>query len=155
MISQLIDRARGTEPKSSSKKRSKKQKTDNSGVVFSVVAVVVIFGSLLGIVVVQTFIVQNRVQLDAINAELELAREHNQQLRLEVIELEAPERILETAVNRLGMTRPAERTYLPGHDPDLVEIDPPGIADPFGPGELPEHLQVAENAGVALAVETP
>ena len=117
---------------------------DNSGVVFSVVAIVVIFGSLLGTVIVQTFIVQNRVRLDAVNAELESAREENQRLRLEVIELEAPERILETAVDRLGMTRPAERSYLPGLDPDLVEIAPPGVGDPFGPGELPEHLLVVE-----------
>ena len=46
------------------------------------------------------------------NVELEEARERNQQLNLQVIELEAPERILETAVSRLGMTRPPERTYL-------------------------------------------
>lgn len=117
---------------------------DGSGVVFSVVAVVVIFGSLLGIVVVQTFIVQNRVRLDAVNADLDDAREINQQLRLEVIELEAPERILDTAVTRLGMTRPAERTYLPGKDPDLEEIRPPGPGDPFGPGILPEHLRDPE-----------
>lgn len=121
--------------------RQKERSDDNSGVVFSVVAVVVIFGSLLGIVVVQTFIVQNRVKLDAVTSDLSEARELNQQLRLEVIELEAPERILETAVTRLGMTRPAERTYLPGIDPDLVEIAPPGLGDPFGPGVLPEHLR--------------
>lgn len=113
---------------------------EGSGVVFSVVAVVVIFGSLLGIVIVQTFIVQNRVQLDAVNVELEEARERNQQLNLQVIELEAPERILETAVSRLGMTRPPERTYLPGLDPDLEVIGPPIVGDPFGPGVLPDHL---------------
>ena len=86
---------------------------DGSGVVFSVVAVVVIFGSLLGIVVVQTFIVQNRVRLDAVNADLDDAREINQQLRLEVIELEAPERILDTAVTRLGMTLPPSAPTYP------------------------------------------
>ena len=115
---------------------------ESSGVVFSVIAVVVIFGSLLGIVVVQTFIVQNRVHLDAVNVELEQERERNQQLTLQVIELEAPERILETAVSRLGMTRPEERTYLPGLDPDLDLIAPPVVGDPFGPGALPEHLLV-------------
>ena len=130
------------------KRARRNPRPDNSGVVFSVVAVVVIFGSLLGIVIVQTFIVQNRVHLDAVNAELELAREHNQRLRLEVIELEAPERILETAVDRLGMTRPAERSYLPGLDPDLVEIDPPGVGDPFGPGELPAHLQIQQTGEI-------
>lgn len=112
----------------------------SSDVVFPVVAVVVVFGSLLGIVVVQTFIVQNRVQLDAVNSELSTAVERNRELRLSVIELEAPERILDTAVSRLGMIRPDERTYLPGIDPDLVEVRLPPSGNPFGPGPLPESL---------------
>lgn len=118
------------------------ERRERSGdVVFSVIAVVVVFGSLLGIVVVQTFIVQNRVELDAVNSELSVARERNQELRLRVIELEAPERILDTAVSRLGMIRPDERTYLPGVDPDLVEIRLPPPGNPFGPAPLPASLQ--------------
>ena len=109
-------------------------------VVFSVVAVLVVFGSLLGIVAVQTLIVQNRVQLDVVNTDLDAARERNRQLRLEVIELEAPERILETAVARLGMIRPDERTYLPGLDPDLESVRVPPSGDPFGPAPLPASL---------------
>ena len=131
-MTRLLDRFRASE----------KAAAGSSRVVFPVVAVVVIFGSLLGIVVVQTFIVQNRVQLDAVNVELAVERELNQQLRLEVIELEAPERILDTAVTRLGMTRPEERTYLAGIDPDLVEIAPPGSGDPFGPGPLSDELLI-------------
>ena len=128
-----------------SRRRAATPVEEGSGVVFPVVAVVVIFGSLLGIVVVQTFIVQNRVRLDAVSVELEQERERNQQLRLQVIELEAPERILDTAVTRLGMTRPEERTYLPGLYPDLEIIAPPAAVDPFGPGVLPdEFLEPAE-----------
>jgi len=104
------------------------------------VALLVVFGSLLGIVVVQTFIVQNRVKLDSVDAELAQARERNQHLRLQVIELEAPERILETATTRLGMVRPDERTYLPGVDPDLVEVRLPPSGNPFGPAALPASL---------------
>ena len=102
----------------------------------------VVFGSLLGIVVVQTFIVQNRVALDGVSAELSAERAINQELRLEVIELEAPVRILETAVDRLGMVRPAERTYLPGVDPNLQAIvQPPPAGDPFGPAPLSSQLE--------------
>lgn len=120
------------------------RRADQGGDVwFSMVAVVVVFGSLLGIVVVQTFIVQNRVKWDSINNELVDARELNQSLRLEVIELEAPERILDTAITRLGMVRPEERTYVPGIDPDLVEVRLPPPGDPFGPGPLPDHLSGA------------
>lgn len=108
---------------------------------FPLVAVIVVFGSLLGIVVVQTFIVQNRVQLDAVNADLNAERALNQELRLEVIELESPERILDAAVTRLGMVRPEQRTYLPGVDPDLTAIaQPPATGDPFGPAPLSDEL---------------
>lgn len=116
------------------------RKERSGDVVFSVVALVVVFGSLLGIVVVQTFIVQNRVKLDAVNADLSVERERNQHLRLNVIELEAPKRILDTATTRLGMVRPDERTYLPGVDPNLVTIRQPVAGDPFGPGPLPDSL---------------
>lgn len=112
-----------------------------SGLTFPIVAIIVVFGSLLGIVIVQTFIVQNRVQLDAISSELSAERALNQELRLEVVELESPERILDAAVRRLGMIRPDERTYLPGVDPDLHAIvQPPAVGDPFGPAPLSEEL---------------
>lgn len=104
------------------------------------VAIIVVFGSLLGTVVVQTFIVENRVRWDAVNTELAEAREVNQRLRLAVIELEAPERILDTAVTRLGMVRPDERTYVPGIDPTVTEVRLPPPGDPFGPAPLPEYL---------------
>ena len=109
--------------------------------IFPVISILVVFGSLLGIVVIQTFIVQNRVQLDSISVELSEERALNQALRLDVIELEAPERILETASSRLGMIRPTARTYLPGVDPDLQAIvQPPRRGDPFGPAPLSAEL---------------
>ncbi len=112
-----------------------------ANLVFPIVAVIVVFGSLLGIVIVQTFIVQNRVQLDTISSDLSAERALNQELRLEVIELESPERILDTAVRRLGMIRPDQRTYLPGVDPHLQEIlQPPATGDPFGPAPLSDEL---------------
>jgi cell division protein FtsL len=107
---------------------------------FAAVALIVVFGSLLGIVVLQTFIVQNRVQLDVVNRELAEAQEENQRLRLEVIELEAPDRILDSAVERIGMIRPDERRYLPGIDPEVAEVRLPASADPFAAAPLPEWL---------------
>jgi len=125
--------------------KGKRPAVQRGNVWFSMVAILVVFGSLLGIVVVQTFIVQNRVKWDSVNNELVEAREQNQRLRLQVIELEAPERILETAVTRLGMVRPEERTYVPGVDPDLVEVRLPPAGDPFGPGPLPEFLEAGDS----------
>ena len=115
--------------------------TRPTNLAFPVLALLVVFGSLLGIVVLQTLIVENRVRLDVVSAELSEERATNQELRLEVIELESPERILEAAANRLGMVRPAERIYLPGIDPDLEAIfQPPPVGDPFGPAPLSDDL---------------
>lgn len=108
---------------------------------FPVVAIIVVFGSLLGTVAVQILIVQNRVDLDRVSAEISQERERNQQLNLQVIELESPERILESAIGDLGMIRPGQRTYLPGVDPDDGAIaQPSATGDPFGPAPLSEAL---------------
>ncbi|MGI9606806.1 MAG: hypothetical protein ACR2P0_11770 [Acidimicrobiales bacterium] len=118
-------------------RRGAARRTDIS---FAAVALVVVFGSLFGIVVLQALIVQNRVELDEVNRELAVAREENQRLRLLEIELEAPERIQDAALTRIGMTRPDQRRYLPGIDPDAVEVRLPPEGNPFGPGPLPDFL---------------
>ncbi len=112
-----------------------------SKLTFPLVAVIVVFGSLLGTVAVQTLIVQNRVQLDQVQAQIAEQEALNQELWLEVVELESPERILEAATSQLGMIRPGERTYLPGVDPDLVVIAQPApTGDPFGQAPLSDEL---------------
>lgn len=106
---------------------------------FLAIALTVVFGSLFGIVVVQTLIVQNRVELDDVDDRLEVAREENQRLRLQVLELEAPDRVLSVAIGRLAMIRPDERRYLPGIDPAVVPVALPEGDNPFGPGPLPDE----------------
>ncbi|NNC78862.1 MAG: cell division protein FtsL [Acidimicrobiales bacterium] len=113
---------------------------------FAAVAFTVVFGSLLGIVALQTMIVQNRVELDRVSSQLDEELEINRRLRLEVIELESPDRVLELASDRLGMIRPDERRYLPGIDPVNQVVAQPQLANPFGPGELPDFL---------IEIETP
>ena len=122
---------------------------------FAAVALIVVFGSLLGIVVLQTFIVQTRVELDQLDRELQAAREQNQELRLSVIELEAPERVLSVAIERLGMTRPDQRRYLPGIDPAVEQVSPPSAGDPFGPAPLPQYLSGEQSEGDEELGEPP
>lgn len=107
---------------------------------FAAIAFTVVFGSLLGIVALQTMIVQNRVELDRVGRQLDEELEVNRRLRLEVIELESPDRVLELAGDRLGMIRPTQRRYLPGIDPVNQVVAQPEKADPFGPGPLPDFL---------------
>lgn len=68
---------------------------------------------LFAIVAFQAFIVGNQSQLDQLNQQISEAEKHNQQLRLEVAELESPERILGVAMNGLGMVQPDRVVYLP------------------------------------------
>lgn len=125
--------------------RAATRRIEGGDLAFGVVALTVVFGSLLGIVVLQTFIVENRVELDSINQELRIEQERNQDLRLLVIELEAPDRILDAAGDRLGMLRPRERRYLPGIDPTLTAVDPPPeVGDPFAPAPLPAEPDDSE-----------
>lgn len=122
--------------------RAATRRIEGGDLSFAAVALTVVFGSLLGIVVLQTFIVQNRVELDAVNRDVRLEQELNQDLRLAVIELEAPDRIMDAASDQLGMVRPKERRYLPGIDPALSAVDPPPeVGDPFAPAPLPEFLR--------------
>ncbi len=114
------------------------------GVPFALVAAVIVFGSLLGNVVFQTAILQTRLQLDDVNGRLVEAREQNRRLRLTVMELESPDRVLAGAVDGLGMVRPDARRYLPGVDPTIDSIRQPEGADPFGPGPLPDFLREPE-----------
>lgn len=109
---------------------------------FAAFSLAVVFGSLLGIVVLQTFIVQNRVDLDRVSRELDIARDENQHLRLSVLELEAPGRVQDVALGRLGMIRPVERQYLPGIDPMTVQVATPKSKDPFGPAPLPDSIRI-------------
>jgi cell division protein FtsL len=115
----------------------------NGDLSFVAIAFTVVFGSLLGIVALQTMIVQNRVDLDRVGRQLDEELEVNRRLRLEVIELESPDRVLELASDRLGMIRPSQRRYLPGIDPVNQVVKQPEGADPFGPGALPDFLSGA------------
>ncbi len=119
--------------------RAAARRIESGDLSFAFVAVTVVFGSLLGIVVLQTFIVQNRVELDAVDRELRVEQERYQELRVAVIELEAPDRIMRAADDRLGMVRPTERKYVPGIDPTLSAVPlPPRSGDPFAPAPLPD-----------------
>ena len=64
------------------------------------------------LVVAQAMLVQGQQQLDDLDARISEATRHQQELRLQVAELESPDRIVETATNDLGMVPPAGVTYL-------------------------------------------
>ncbi len=98
----------------------------------SVLAVMLIMGTLLATVAVQTVLVEAKVEADQLEREIRLEEARRAELALEVAALESPGHILQEARSRLGMVPPIERRYLapvvPG-DPENP-IDGPGD-DPF------------------------
>lgn len=94
-----------------------------------VFAFLMLFGALLGAVVVQTGVVQHQVEKDELGDRIAEQSEIQDRLSLEVARLEAPQRILSEAQERLGMVAPDNRPYLPPVLPD----------DPGTPVPLPDE----------------
>lgn len=79
---------------------------------------------LFGLVGFQAAIVANQSRLDDLDSQLDEAARANQQLRLQVAELEAPDRIRDFATTALGMVEPDRVEYL---EPiSQAELDPGG-----------------------------
>ena len=71
-----------------------------------------VVGSLFGVVVCHAVLVSGQGQLDGLQQQVSEEQARYQALRLEVAELEAPNRIVEEAQGRLGMVSPPAITYL-------------------------------------------
>jgi cell division protein FtsL len=80
-----------------------------------------LFASLFGLAVFHAMLVGGQSTIDDLEAELVTARAETEQLRLEVADLEAPERVLSVAGEDLGMVSPSE----------VITLTPP--ADPPSP----------------------
>jgi cell division protein FtsL len=110
------------------------------------VAVSLLVGlGLLGIACLHVVLTQGQFELDKINARAEREQERFEQLRLEVAELESPERVVAAAQERLGMVPPPGVTYLtpsgPVTGPQRVDRQPkPANGPPTSWAEVKPHL---------------
>jgi cell division protein FtsL len=71
-----------------------------------------VFAVLFGLVVFHTLLLQNQQKLDHLNTQVSDAQGKYQSLRLQVAQLEAPQRIIDVATQKLGMVPPDGTTYL-------------------------------------------
>ena len=71
-----------------------------------------IFAVLFGLVVFHTVLLKNQQRLDHLDQQVTDAQAHYQALRLQVAQLEAPQRIINVATTKLGMVPPDGTTYL-------------------------------------------
>ena len=67
---------------------------------------------LFAIVALRVLLAQGQVEVDRLEAAIEVAQARQQDLRLTVAELEAPAQIVGAARQRLGMVTPVTVTYL-------------------------------------------
>jgi cell division protein FtsL len=78
----------------------------------TVLIVGAIFAVLFGLVVFHTVLLKNQQRLDHLDQQVTDAQAHYQALRLQVAQLEAPQRIIDAATTKLGMVPPDGTTYL-------------------------------------------
>lgn len=105
---------------------------------------VLAFAIAFAVVACQVALVQGQERLDVLDTRIAESTDRYQELRLELAELESPERIIATATADLGMVSPPAITYL---TPDGA-VTVPGAADP---AVVPDHL--GEHAGTRSSLE--
>jgi cell division protein FtsL len=97
------------------------------------------------VVACQVLLVQGQQRLDAVNQEIAQQTDRYGELRLEVAELESPERIV-AAATQLGMVPPPEVTYLTPTGAVTLPAgsSAPGI-DAASPDRLEAHAETRPN----------
>ena len=82
------------------------------------------------LVAVHVLLAQNQFQLDRLNARSAVEGAQYDRLRLQVAQLESPERVVATAEGRLGMVSPPKVTYLTPNAPTGNGSGPPAPSAP-------------------------
>jgi cell division protein FtsL len=108
--------------------------------VITVLVVGAVFALLFGLVVFHTMLLQNQQRLDHVSKQVSEQQARYQSLRLQVAQLESPQRIIDEATHKLGMVPPDGTTYLtPAADEAAVDSaganqgDPSDTADTAAP----------------------
>jgi cell division protein FtsL len=86
----------------------------------AIVATVVAALCLFGVVVFHVVMTQNQFRLDALRSDASESQAEYDRLRLQVSQLESPDRVVSDAQTRLGMITPPKVTYL------TPSVDEPG-----------------------------
>jgi cell division protein FtsL len=111
-----------------------------------VASAILTVGTIFGAAIFHVLLIQSEFRLDGINKEASKEEARYGKLRLDVAQLSAPERIVATAQQRLGMVVPPQVAYLmapappdsahPGANPD----DPAAPSLAGGWAEVKPHL---------------
>jgi cell division protein FtsL len=84
-----------------------------AGVALTVLAFVALFG----VAASHALLIQNQADVDALDERVAAEQARYEELRLEVAQLESPQRIMEEATTTLGMVPPGETVWLTPDEP--------------------------------------
>ena len=116
-----------------------------------VATAVLTVGTIFGAAIFHVFLIQSEFNLDQVNKEAAKEEARYEKLRLDVAQLSAPDRIVATAQQRLGMVVPPQVAYLmvpvpPDPGKDKADAQGAGPDDPAAPSlvggweEVKPHL---------------
>jgi cell division protein FtsL len=88
--------------------------------VWTVVALSAIFALFFALVMFHTVLLKNQRRLDQLDAQVRDEQASYQQLRLQVAQLQSPERVLDVATSKLGLVPSNGTTYLTPSGADAI-----------------------------------
>ena len=98
-------------------------------------------GTIFGAAIFHVLLIQSEFRLDQLNKEAAKEQVRYEKLRLDVAQLSAPERIVATAQQRLGMVVPPQVAYLMAPAPPSANPDDPAAPSLAGGwAEVKPHL---------------
>ena len=97
-------------------------------------------GTIFGAAIFHVLLIQSEFRLDHLNKEAAKEQARYEKLRLDVAQLSAPERIVATAQQRLGMVVPPQVAYLMAPAPASAADDPAAPSLAGGWAEVKPHL---------------
>ena len=105
-----------------------------------VATAVLTVGTIFGAAIFHVLLVQSEFRLDQLNKQAAKEEVRYEKLRLDVARLSAPERIVATAQQRLGMVVPPQVAYLMAPAPSASPDDPAAPSLAGGWAEVKPHL---------------
>jgi hypothetical protein len=98
------------------------------------------FGALFGVAVSHALLIQSQIRLDEMDKDVADEQSRYEQLRLQVAELESPDRVIDAA-HQMGMVDPAETVWLTPDAADAAGVDEATAEDPESPDTSYEEVK--------------
>ena len=150
---------RPVEPRRRRATRAGEKRAKRSPAVPVIVGAGIVIAGLFALAAMHALLIGGQIHLDDLRREQASSSEELRRLRLQVAELEAPDRVLEVARDRLGMVDPGEVGYLlpvgvAGGDEDPIRVEAAKTPPP-PPPPVEDEIRSPEEQEVDAALTGP